>query len=97
MNLFLTAGGGGAPLMGNFLFLGLMVVVFFFFIIRPQQKRAKEHKELLSNLSKGDKVVTSGGILGTVVGLKEGIAVLRIDENTKIEVVRDNISGKVEA
>jgi len=80
--------------MGNFLFLGLMIVVFFFFIIRPQQKRAKEHKDLLANLSKGDKVVTSGGILGTIVGLKEGIAVLRIDENTKIEVVRENIAGK---
>ena len=83
--------------MGNFLFPGLMVVVFFFFIIRPQQKRAKEHKELLSNLSKGDKVVTSGGILGTIVGLKDDVAVVRVDENTKIEVVRENISGKVEA
>ena len=97
MTTFLTAGGGGAPLMGNFLFLGLMVVVFFFFIIRPQQKRAKEHKELLTNLSKGDKVVTSGGIFGTIVGLKETVAVLRVDENTKIEVLRENISGKVEA
>jgi len=95
VTLFLTAGGGGAPLMSNFLFLGLMVLVFYFFIIRPQQKRAKEHKELLANLSKGDRVVTSGGIFGTVVGLKDNVVVLRVDENVKIEVMRDNVAGKV--
>ena len=97
MIFFLQAEGGGTPMFGNFLFLGLMFVVFYFLIIRPQQKRSKEHKQLLGGLSKGDRVVTSGGIYGTVVGVQEDIVVLRIDENTKVEVVKDNIAGKVQA
>ena len=97
MIFFLQAEGGGTPMFGNFLFLGLMFAVFYFLIIRPQQKRSKEHKQLLGDLSKGDRVVTSGGIYGTVVGVQEDIVVLRIDENTKVEVVKDNIAGKVQS
>ena len=96
MIFFLQAEGGGTPMFGNFLFLGLMFAVFYFLIIRPQQKRSKEHKQLLGNLSKGDRVVTSGGIYGTVVGVQDEIVVLRIDENTKVEVVKENVSGKVQ-
>lgn len=97
MIFFLQAEGGGTPMFGNFLFLGLMFAVFYFLIIRPQQKRSKEHKQLLGDLSKGDRVVTSGGIYGTVVGVQEDVVVLRIDENTKVEVVKDNIAGKVQS
>ena len=97
MTLFLQAGGGGSPLIGNFLFLGLMFAVFYFLIIRPQQKRSKEHKQLIEQLSKGDRVVTSGGIFGTVVGVQDDVVVLRVDESTKIEVVKENISGKVQS
>jgi len=97
VSFFLQAGGGTSPLIGNFLFLGLMFAVFYFLIIRPQQKRSKEHKQLLSDLSKGDRVVTSGGIFGTVVGVQDEVVVLRVDENTKIEVVKENISGKVQS
>ena len=95
MSIFLT--GGGSSLTMNVLFLGLMFAVFYFLIIRPQQKRSKEHKQLLSDLSKGDRVVTSGGIFGTVVGVQDEVVVLRVDENTKIEVVKENISGKVQS
>jgi len=95
VSIFLT--GGGSSLTMNVLFLGLMFAVFYFLIIRPQQKRSKEHKQLLSDLSKGDRVVTSGGIFGTVVGVQDEVVVLRVDENTKIEVVKENISGKVQS
>jgi preprotein translocase subunit YajC len=61
----------------QFVPLILIFVIFYFFLIRPQQKRAKEHKIMVSNLKRGDKVVTSGGITGTVE---------RVLENDKIEV-----------
>jgi len=77
-------------------FLIAMFAIFYFLIIRPQQKRSKEHKTMLQALSKGDKVVTTGGILGTIVGVREDVVTLRIEENTKIEVLLSNIAGKRE-
>ena len=70
-----------------------MIAIFYFLIIRPQQRRQKEHRQLLDSLAKGDRVVTSGGIHGTVVGLKDDIVVLRIDENCKIELTRSNVAA----
>ena len=70
-----------------------MFAIIYFLMIRPQQKRQKEHKAMLSALGKGDQVVTSGGIHGTVVGIKDDIVVLRVDDNVKIEVSRANVSG----
>ena len=70
----------------SFLPLILIFVVFYFLMIRPQQKQKKEHEEMLRNLAKNDEVITSGGIHGTIVNVKEASVVLRIDENTKIEV-----------
>ncbi|MDP6419357.1 MAG: preprotein translocase subunit YajC [Candidatus Krumholzibacteria bacterium] len=93
MSFFLQTAAP-APMMGNFLFLGLMFAVFFFLIIRPQQKRAKEHRALLEGLSRGDKVMTSGGIFGTVDSVKDNVVVLKISENTKIEILKDNVSAK---
>jgi len=70
-----------------------MIAIFYFLIIRPQQKRQKAHRQLLDSLTKGDRVVTSGGIHGTVVGIKEDVVVLRVDENCKIEVSRANVNA----
>ncbi|MBN2170317.1 MAG: preprotein translocase subunit YajC [Candidatus Krumholzibacteriota bacterium] len=77
-------------------FLIAMFAIFYFLIIRPQQKRSKEHKSMLESLSKGDKVVTTGGILGTIIGVRDHVVTLRIEENTKIEVLLSNIAGKRE-
>lgn len=78
----------------SFLPLIIIMFIFYFLLIRPQQKQQKAHKELLSKLKKGDKVITSGGIHGVVVGVndKEGIVVLRIDDNVKVEISRSAIS-----
>ena len=73
----------------------LMFVIFYFLLIRPQQKRQKEHEQIVKNLSKNDEVITSGGLHGTVVGLKESSILLRIAENVKVEVERSAISQVV--
>lgn len=94
-----TSGGGqqGGGGLAAFLPLILIVVVFYFLLIRPQTKRQKEHKMLLANLHKGDKVVTSSGIFGTIVGMdeKENKVVLKVAENVKVEFLKSSIAGKV--
>ncbi len=76
----------------SFLPLILMFVVFYFLLIRPQQKRQKEHSEMVKNLKKGDRVVTTGGIIGTVQTLQDDYLVLKVgDQDTKIEVLRSAV------
>ncbi len=74
----------------------LVIGIFYFILLRPQQKKAKKHQNMLSNLKKGDAVVTEGGIHGTVAGVNDNIVVLRIakvkDEDVKIEVSRARIA-----
>ncbi|HEX2983186.1 MAG TPA: preprotein translocase subunit YajC [Ignavibacteriales bacterium] len=66
--------------------------IFYFMIIRPQQKRAKEREKLLSEIQKGDKVVTSGGIHGTVASIEEKTVLLQIADNVKIKIDRSAIN-----
>lgn len=89
------AGDGGNPFM-MFVPIILIFVVFYFILIRPQQKKQKEHINLLAQLKKGDRVVTNGGIYGTVVDAKEHIVVLKIADEVKIEVVKNAIATVVE-
>ena len=74
---------------GQFIPLILIFVIFYFFLIRPQQKKVKEHKQMVENLKRGDRVVTSGGIVGTIERIidNEKVEVL-ISENVKVEIVR---------
>ncbi|MFA5339850.1 MAG: preprotein translocase subunit YajC [Candidatus Omnitrophota bacterium] len=76
----------GANAIASFLPLILIFVVFYFLLIRPQQKQKKDHAEMVKNLAKNDEVVTSGGIHGTIVNVKETSVVLRVDDSAKIEV-----------
>ncbi len=74
---------------GQFIPLILIFVIFYFFLIRPQQKKVKEHKIMVENLKRGDKVVTSGGIVGTVERIMENDkAEIEISENVKVEIVK---------
>ena len=74
---------------GQFIPLILIFVIFYFFLIRPQQKKVKEHKNMVENLKRGDKVVTSGGIVGTVERIIDNEKVeVQIAENINVEVVR---------
>ena len=74
---------------GQFIPLILIFVIFYFFLIRPQQKKVKEHKIMVENLKRGDKVVTSGGIVGTVERVMENDkAEIQISENVNVEIVK---------
>ena len=90
------AQGGGAPegpasLISLVPFL-LIFVIFYFLLIRPQQQRQKQQKAMLEALKKGDKVVTSSGIWGTITNLGKETATLQIADNTKVIIQRENIA-----
>ena len=79
--------------MSTFIMLGLMMVVFYFFMIRPQMKKAKDEKKFRSELTKGQKVVTVGGIHGKIADLKENTVTIEVDNSgTKLKVERTAIS-----
>jgi preprotein translocase subunit YajC len=86
-----ASGDAGPSLMSNLILFGSIILIFYFMIIRPQQKRAKERQKLLDSLKKGDKVITSGGIYGTIAGLDEKTAIVQIADNVKIKVDRGTI------
>jgi len=70
-----------------------MVVIFYFLLIRPQQKKAKEHKALLDNLKKGDRIITSGGMIGTIINIDDQIVNVEIADRVRIELGRPYIAG----
>lgn len=86
------APGGNLVMLGT---LGVMFVIMYFLIIRPQNKERKKLQEMISALKKGDKIVTIGGIYGTVSSLKEKTVILKVDENCKIEMSRNAISSVI--
>ncbi len=73
----------------------LLFLVFYFIFMRPQIKRQKELQAMIQSLKKGDKVVTSGGIIGTVVGVSEDKVTIKVGEGTKLEVVKSYIVQKL--
>jgi preprotein translocase subunit YajC len=92
-----TAPRGNAPIWPMLI---VLFVVFYFFIIRPQSKKQKDMKEMLNNIDKGDRVITIGGIYGTILNIKEkkdaktedDIVVLKVSDTSKIELVRSAIA-----
>ena len=82
---------------GQFIPLILIFVIFYFFLIRPQQKKVKEHKLMVESLKRGDKVITTGGIVGTVQRVNDNEKVeVNISENVNVEIVRSSgIQGLV--
>jgi preprotein translocase subunit YajC len=83
--------GGPGPMMTIFPFI-LIFVIMYFMVIRPQQKKAKEHREILAKLKKNDEVMTSGGIYGKVIDLKDTVVTLEVAPNVRIRVHRPQIS-----
>lgn len=73
--------------------IAVMVAVFYFLLIRPQQKRAKEHQKLVSELAKGDEVITAGGILGKITKVDENYAVVEIADNMEIKLQKHSIQS----
>ncbi|MDO3379426.1 preprotein translocase subunit YajC [Geoalkalibacter halelectricus] len=93
---FAMAGNGaqqGNPYSG-IIMLVLMFAIFYFLLIRPQQKRAKQHRELLDALQAGDEVVTAGGIHGRITAIQDSVVTLEIATGVKIKVNRASVANK---
>ena len=84
------AGGGSWSL---FLLLGGMFVIMYFLMIRPQSKRRKEHQALISSLSKGDEVVTIGGITGHVTKVEEGFVKIKVANNVELRLQKSSVNA----
>ena len=89
-----AAGQQGSSLLGLFPLL-LIMVAFYFMLIRPQSKRAKEHKNMVAALSKGDEVVTNGGILGKVIEIGESFLTVEIATGVEIKIQRQSVATLV--
>ena len=89
-----TPMGSGAPdpFTSMLLPMAIIFAIFYFLIIRPQAKKQKEHQKMLGDLGKGDRIVTSGGIHGVVVGVKDDVIQVKIAENVRVDVNRSAIA-----
>ncbi len=74
-----------------------LFAVFYFLLIRPQQKKQKQHRQMVTSLKKNDEVVTSGGVHGTIVAVKDKTFSLRIDEGTKIQINKEAVAYRKKA
>lgn len=90
-------GASGAETQGNpitaFVPLIVMFAIFYFLLIRPQQKKAKQHREVLANLKKGDHIITSGGLYGRIHSIAEDVLTLEISDDVKVKTNRNYIAG----
>ena len=84
----------GAALFSSFTLMIILFAIFYFLIIRPQQKKAKEHKEMLSKLTKGDNVITSGGLHGRITSVGEETVTMEISENVRVKVNKEAIVSR---
>lgn len=84
-------GGGGNPLMGLLLPI-LILVLFYFLFIRPQQKRVKEHRQMVSELKEGDEIVTSGGLAGHITEVDESFVRVKVAENVEVRVQKQSVA-----
>ncbi len=87
---------GAAGILGSLLPLIIIFAIFYFLIIRPQQKQAKQHKEMVEGLKKGDKIVTSGGIIAEVVKNEESFIRAKINDGTEVKIDKNYIAKKLE-
>ncbi len=86
-----TQGGG----IGALLPIILVFAVFYFLLIRPQQKKAKQHREMLSALKKGDRIISSGGMYGVITGITDDSVTMEIAPKVRVKISRGSIAGKV--
>ena len=93
LNVLLQAGGGGA--MSSIIMLVAIIVIFYFFMIRPQQKRQKEEKKFREALTKGQRVVTIGGLHGKIADVRETTVLIEVANDVKIEVEKSAVAMSV--
>jgi preprotein translocase subunit YajC len=86
-------GGGAAPVLFQLVPIVLVLGIFFFLVIRPQQRDRRRREQMLAALKKGDRVVTSGGLIGTVVGVTERRVTLKLGDSVRVECLRSSVTG----
>lgn len=89
------AGGQAGGGLTAFIPLILMFVIFYFLLIRPQQKRAKEHREMIGSLKKGDRIITTGGLHGRITGMDDTTLTVEISDKVRVKISRGNISSVI--
>jgi preprotein translocase subunit YajC len=92
-SLYLLAEQQSDPILGMLVPMVLIAGIFYFLIFRPMRKRQKQTDAMISNLQNGDKVITTGGVYGTIAGLKDKTVLVKIADNVKIEVAKNAIAG----
>ncbi len=85
-----SAGQGG---FGSLIMLAVFGLIFYFLLFRPQSKRQKEHKTMISAIEKGDEVVTNGGLIGKVIKLDDNLLMLKVSDNTEVMVQRGMVAS----
>jgi len=99
MNFFISdawaqaAGGPAGPGMGDLIFFVAIILMFYFMLIRPQMKRQKEHKKMVSEMAKGDEVVTNGGLLGKITKVGEDFLTVQIADGIEVKVQRAQVAA----
>ena len=94
--------GGGAAAQGGAGFssvvpLILMFAIFYFLLIRPQQKKTKEHREMIANLKKGDRIITSGGLYARITGLDENTLTVELADKVRVKMQRGSVAGMLQS
>ncbi len=92
----MTEAAGPSPFL-QFLPLVFLFVIFYFMLIRPQQKKQKDHADMVAKLDKNDEVITAGGLHATVISVGEKTAVIRIADNVKVEIEKSSVTQVTKA
>lgn len=87
------SGGGAASVLIQLVPIVLVLAIFFFLVIRPQQRERRRREEMLAALKKGDRVVTAGGLIGTIVGVTERKLTLKLGDSIRVECLRSAVTG----
>jgi preprotein translocase subunit YajC len=87
------SGGGASSVLVQLVPIVLVLGIFFFLVIRPQQRERRRREQMLAALKKGDRVVTSGGLIGTVVGVTERRVTLKLGDSVRVECLRSAVTG----
>jgi len=87
--------GQGGSMFSTLIMFALIIFIFYFMILRPQQKKQKEREKMLNDVQKGDKIITVGGVHGTVVGLEDKTLLVQISDNVKVKLEKSAVSSVV--
>lgn len=85
---------GGANILSMLVMMGIISVIFYFLLLRPQKQHQKRHQDMVLSLKRGDEVITSSGVLGTIFLIEKDFFVVSISDNTKIKILKSQIARK---